>query len=300
MYRMERLVPLIGATVAGPLGVAHVPRMWLKGVLSAAGMLYEGYFDDYKGFNQWVIDGIGLEPEAWFAYLRTIPTYSQAEDYIRNNATKLDPASVAAINTRVLTFERPEENAAPVRARAGLDEPIRTSCLLINFDDWTTFHQQLTAHRDDGIEPMLPLVSSAQSGRLGVAHLPRLWMKAMLNAVGALQDGWKSGPTCGFDNKCATTIGLDLPAAIAYINAELPTYVQFEQWVGAHIQKPDIMQLGVWMKELASIQKPAEQAEIDLKEAEAPAGITRDAVLLNDLMDWKYLHDKVAAKRVAA
>ena len=38
MYRMQRIVPLIGATVTSPLGVMHLPRMWLKSVLSASGL----------------------------------------------------------------------------------------------------------------------------------------------------------------------------------------------------------------------------------------------------------------------
>ena len=120
MARLDRLAPLIGATVPGPLGVVMLPRMWYKSVLSAAGMLYEGYTDYYRGFNQRVVDGLGLEPDAWFAFLKTMPTYPEAEAYVAAHATKLDAASIAAVNEEVLSFLRPEENAAGVRARVGL------------------------------------------------------------------------------------------------------------------------------------------------------------------------------------
>src|SRR6185437_6579658 len=128
MSRIERLVPLIGATVAGPLGVVHLPRMWLKSVLSAAGMLYERYVDYNKGFNQRVVDGLGLDPDTWFGFLATMPTYPQAEAYVKANATKLSSASIAAVNTEILTFLRPEETCATLRARVGLaDSEFRNS-----------------------------------------------------------------------------------------------------------------------------------------------------------------------------
>lgn len=300
MYRMERIVPLIGATVPGPLGVRHLPRMWLKSVLSAAGLLYEGYFDNYKGFNQWIVDGIGLEPEPWFAFLATMPTYPQAEAYVTAHATKLDPASIDDLNARVLSYLRPEENAAPVRARAGLEDPdFRVSALLINFDDWTTAHQQLVAHRADGVAPLIPMVSSRQTGMLGVPHLPRLWMKALLNAVKALPEGWKTGPNCGFDKLLSDTIGLDLVAACAFIDAELPTYVQFEGWVRDHIAQPDDATKAQWSAKLLGLQKSEEQSAADLAEAGAPEVSTRDVILLNDMVDWRHMHDHAGAQRVA-
>ena len=299
MYRIERLVPLLGATVAGPLGVVHLPRMWLKGVLSAAGRLYEGYFDNYKGFNQWVTDGIGLEPEPWFAFLGTMPTYPQAEEYVKAHATKIDPASIAAINDTVLTFLRPDENAAPIRERAGIDDPdFRVSCRLIAFDDWTIVHQQLSEHRD-GVEPIVPMVSSAQTGMLGVPHLPRLWFKRLLHTVRALPEGWKTGTECGFDRLLAETIGLDLVAACAYIDKEFPAYMQFERWVSDHIAKPDEATKAQWVEKFANLEKPEATAATDLAEAGAPAGITRNVILLNDMVDWKHMHDHLVAQRVA-
>jgi hypothetical protein len=298
--RLERIAPLIGATVAGPLGVVHLPRMWLKSVLSAAGMLTEGYYDNYKGFNQRVVDGLGLDPERWFAFLATMPTYPQAEDYVMAHATKLTPTAVAAVNAEVLTLLRPEENAAAVRARAGLtDAEFRNSARLLDFDDWYTMRAALVAHRDGGLAPIVPMVSSSQTGMFGVPHLPRLWMKALLASVDALPEGWKTGPNCGFDNLLAKTIGLDLAAACAFITAELPDYVQFEAWVRDRIAPPDDATKAQWTSKILALEKSEEQSAADLAEAGAPGLGIRDVILLNDLVDWKHMHDNVVAQQVA-
>jgi hypothetical protein len=293
---MERIAPLVGATVAGPLGVVHLPRMWLKSVLSAAGMLAEGYVDYYRGFNKMVVDAIGLDPDAWFAYLKTMPTYPEAEAYVKAHATKLTPDAIAAVNAEVLTFLRPEENAAAVRARAGLTDPeFRNSARLLDFDDWCTMHQALVAQRARGIGPIVPMVSSAQTGTFGVPHLPRLWMKALLAAAGALPEGWKTGPNCGFDKLLSDTIGLDLVAACAYITNEFPGYVQFETWVRDHIAVPDDATKAQWTAKILALQKSEDQSAADLAEAGAPGIGVRGVILLNDMVDWKHMHDAAYA-----
>jgi hypothetical protein len=300
MYRIERLVPLIGATVAGPLGVVHLPRMWYKGVLSAAGMLPAEYFDNYKGFNAKVCDGIGLAPDPWFEFLRTMPTYPEAEDYVKTHATKLDPESIAAINKLILEFIRPAENAAAVRARVGIDGPEPSnSAALINFDDWFVIHEELVAHHAEGIDSIVPMVSSAQAGMLGVPHLPRLWMKALLSSVKALPEAWKTGTECGFDKRVAGMIGLDLPAASAYIKSDLPNYLQFERWVSDHIAQPDDATKAKWTAEILALQKSEEAWTAERVEAGAPDLGLRGTVLLNDMVDWKHMHDYVVNTRVA-
>ena len=300
MYRMEKIVPLIGATVQGPLGVSHLPRMWLKSVLSGAGMLWEGYFDNDKGFNHRVVAEIGLEPEAWFAFLATLPTYPQAEDYVRAHATNLNPASIAALNQGIATFLRPEENAVVVREKIGLaDKGFTNSEQLLQLDDWWTIHNELVTHRQGGIEPLVPMVSSSQVSLLGIPHLPRLWIKALLNAVGALPKDWKTGKVCGFDNRLAGLIGLDIEATSAYINSELPNYLQFESWVRDHIAQPDAATKAKWIAEIAAMKKADEQGAAEVIECGATDPTIRGTVMLNDMVDWKHMHDHIVSKRVA-
>jgi hypothetical protein len=297
MYRMERIVPLIGPTVAGPLGVMHLPRMWLKSVLSAAGILYAEYFADNQGFNKRVVDTLGLDPEAWFAFLATMPTYPQTEAYVRDHAA-LDPAAIAELNALIATRERPEEAAAAVRRRVGLDgSNLRVSSRLIDLDDWHTIHQELIAHRSAGVGPIVPMVSSAQVGTWGVPHLPRLWIKALLDAVHALPAEWKTGTACGFDKKLAETIGLDLVAASAYIHSELPSYLHFERWVTERVGTVDDATKAAWAANFHAMQKPAEQSAADLVEAGAPGLAVRGTILLNDMIDWRYMHDHAVERR---
>jgi len=298
MYRFERLVPLIGATVAGPLDVLMLPRTWLKSVLSAAGMLPEGYFDNDKGFNHRVVEDLGLEPEAFFAFLATMPTYPQAEDYVKAHATKLDAATIAAHNSGIESFLRPAEMCGPVRARVGItDADYRNSAILLNYDDWFSIHEEIIAHRSESIEPIVPMVSSGQMGMLGIPHLPRLWIKATLRAVGALKDGWKSGLECGFDKKVSGLIGLDLAATSAYIGAELPNYLEFEGWVSDHIAAPDAATKAKWVTDIISGQKGEEQGAAEVIEAGAPGLTLRGTVLLNDMVDWKHMHDHIVSRR---
>ena len=54
---MDKIVPLIGSAEVGPLGVLHLPRLWLKVSLDGKGALAEGYPAVGTGFDQMVLDG---------------------------------------------------------------------------------------------------------------------------------------------------------------------------------------------------------------------------------------------------
>src|SRR5256885_1036848 len=87
---MNTIVPLISSGVAGPLGVLHLPRLWLKLSLESTGKLAPGYPGAGKGYDQMVIDGIGLNRDAVIDYVsKSKPTYCQFEAWVKKNATKL-------------------------------------------------------------------------------------------------------------------------------------------------------------------------------------------------------------------
>jgi hypothetical protein len=300
MYQIDPLIPLVGPTVAGPLGVTHLPRMWFKGVLSAAQALPDTYFDNYKGFNKKVVDALGLEPEPWFAFLATMPTYLEAEEYVRAHATHLDAASIAALNADIASVERPEANAAVVREVVGFNAPgFANSAMLINIDDWWAIHKELIAHKNAQLAPIVPMVSSAQAGPLGVPHLPRLWVKALLRATGALPNEWKSGLECGFDQHLATLTGLDLAAAVAYVHGKLPDYLTFERWFVHSVGPIDDARKAEWSASVVALQQPEDRAQANLAEAGATELQTRDTILINDLVDWKHMYDHVAGRKLA-
>jgi hypothetical protein len=294
---MEKIVPLTGLRVRGPLGVAHLPRLWLKCVLAAAGALPEGYTTTHVGTNAGVIDGIGLDPGATFAYLATSPTYAAFEDWVRARATKLDIESIALVNTRVDAHQKPAANAAEVRARTGVtDDSVGGAALLNELDDWATLHAALAASNGHAAQPIVPAVSTQCTGPLGLMHLPRFWMKATLLAAGALFEDWKSGPDSPLDMWFCSAIGLDTASAIAHIKAERPSYMAFEGWVRANVPNLGPAEIAATNATLKGRQKPEEVAARE----RALLGLTdanyRPSIELNDLVDWFQLHANLAER----
>ena len=57
---MSKIVPLISSGTAGPNGVLHLPRLWQKVSLEAAGKIADGYPGIGAGYDSMVIDALGL------------------------------------------------------------------------------------------------------------------------------------------------------------------------------------------------------------------------------------------------
>jgi hypothetical protein len=288
---MEKIIPLAAADVVGPLGVAHLPRLWLKVGLSAAGLLPEVYLDNYLGTNKTVIDAIGLDPDATFAYLKTKPSYQEFEVWTKANATNLTPDSIAASNAAVAAQEKPADKAAAVRDQVGLaDASIGGSTILNALDDWDTVYRDVVARRGKAIQPIVPALSSQSAGPLGLKHLPRFWLKATLEACDALYTDWKSGLPSGFDTWFGTATGLDVAAATGYIHAELPPYLVFENWFTEHATKISPADIVAHNATMAIRVKPDHVAA----EERAVLGIDDPDYKLsremNDLVDWHTLH----------
>ena len=89
-------VPMIPCHVAGPLGVLHLPRLWLKVSLEARGKLSSGYPGLGKGFDQMVIDGLGLTAPAVKKFVsEKRPSYAEFENWVKSQAgVRLDRQSV--------------------------------------------------------------------------------------------------------------------------------------------------------------------------------------------------------------
>src|ERR1700758_2296726 len=99
---MNTVVPLISSGTAGPLGVLHLPRLWLKLSLESRGKLASGYPGAGKGFDQMVIDGLGLKREAFIEFIKTSkPTYPQFEGWVKKTGTKLDKGSIEKLNAAI-------------------------------------------------------------------------------------------------------------------------------------------------------------------------------------------------------
>lgn len=148
---MSAIAPLISSSVAGPLGVRHLPRLWLKVLLHACGRLPEGYRHGVGGFDEFLLTTIGVDRDAFVAYIETTkPTYLELEDWVKAHATALTPEAIAAIDARVSGGELPEQMRVDRLARLGLTgKTTETHAVPLNdLDDWLLLHESLTAQRD--------------------------------------------------------------------------------------------------------------------------------------------------------
>src|SRR5579863_2047301 len=98
---MEWLTPAISSAATGPLGLMHLPRLWLKNLLFVLDRLPPDYRNTTGTFDRMVIETLGLDPETMLAYFRTAkPDYLQFEGWVRANARHLHETIVSELNAR--------------------------------------------------------------------------------------------------------------------------------------------------------------------------------------------------------
>lgn len=141
---MNTIVPLISSGVAGPLGVLHLPRLWLKVSLESIGKLAPGYPGAGKGYDQMVIDGLGLQRNAVLSFIKNSrPTYPQFEGWVRKNGTKLDKASIEKLNAAIRGYNHDDATRKAILNANGLPDDTsapKDAVSLNNLDDWKEFH----------------------------------------------------------------------------------------------------------------------------------------------------------------
>ena len=143
---MNTTVPLISSGVAGPLGVVHLPRLWLKLSLEARGKLAPGYPGCGTGYDQMVIDGIGLTRDALINFIKTSrPTYPQLEAWVKKQpGVKLDKGTVEKLNASIHGYIHDDATRKSILGANGIPEDAsapRDAVNLNNLDDWKEFHQ---------------------------------------------------------------------------------------------------------------------------------------------------------------
>ena len=142
---MNTVVPLISSGTAGPLGVLHLPRLWLKLSLESRGKLAAGYPGAGTGFDQMVIDGIGLRRDAVIEFIKTNkPTYPQFEAWVKKNAAKLDKGSIEKLNSAIRGYIHDDDTRKCVLSANGIPDDAtaaKDAVNLNNLDDWKEFHE---------------------------------------------------------------------------------------------------------------------------------------------------------------
>ncbi|MCE9519549.1 MAG: DUF5069 domain-containing protein [Verrucomicrobia bacterium] len=141
---MSKSVPMISSGVAGPLGVLHLPRLWQKTSLEAAGKLHADYPGCGKGYDQMVLDGLGLDREEFLSYIKSSkPTYIQLESWVlAKKGGSLDQGAVKKLNEAIKGYNHDDATRKGILESAGRpdDGSIKDAVNLNNLDDWQTFY----------------------------------------------------------------------------------------------------------------------------------------------------------------
>ena len=139
---MSTYVPLISSGVAGPLGVLHLPRLWLKLSLEATGQLAPGYPGCGKGYDGMTLGALGVDEAAVKAFVKSSkPTYPQFEAWIKANGKTVTADAIAKHNAAVTGYIHDDATRKSILSADGLpDGSPKDAVNLNNLDDWHEFH----------------------------------------------------------------------------------------------------------------------------------------------------------------
>ncbi len=144
---MAKMIPLIGSSEAGPLGAQHLPRLWLKVSLAAKDALDDEYDECGGGFDQMVLDGLGVDRDAALGFLRTnSPSYPEFEQWVVDqNGGSIDQSVIDASNAAISGYDHAAETVAAISAAAATNsEHSITDAVTLNaLEDWAELHGQL-------------------------------------------------------------------------------------------------------------------------------------------------------------
>ena len=141
----DTYVPMISSGTAGPLGVLHLPRLWLKLSLESQGKLAAGYPGRGHGYDAMTCAALGLDQEAVINYIKEEkPTYSQFEAWVKQNAKSLNQEAIEKHNAAVRGYNHEDETRKNILSNCGLPDDAtapKDAVNLNNLDDWYEFHQ---------------------------------------------------------------------------------------------------------------------------------------------------------------
>jgi hypothetical protein len=140
----ETVVPLVSSGTAGPLGAIHLPRLWLKLSLAAAGRLPEGYDECGSGFDAMTLGGLGLDRQKTIDFVRqNKPTYMEFEEWVVASGTT-DPASIEKHNAAIRAYNHGEELGRTMRESSKIrNESISDAVTLNTVEDLDEVHRQV-------------------------------------------------------------------------------------------------------------------------------------------------------------
>ena len=141
-------VPMISSGTKGPLGVLHLPRLWLKVSLEAQGKIADGYPGIGAGYDSMVIDALGLSADAVKSYISSEkPSYTQFESWVQSQpGVKLDAETISTLNSAIEGYIHDDATRQGILSSCELpDGDPKDAVNLNNLDDWYEFHQAVLA-----------------------------------------------------------------------------------------------------------------------------------------------------------
>jgi hypothetical protein len=130
------------------MGLAHLPRLWLKMRLASKGKLEEGYRAGEGGFDGALLEALGIETAAAVAFVAELqPTYLAFEAWVSENAKPdgLTAEAIEAFNERILSFPKPEPWRSEMLDELGLPKSDKEwlGTDMNELEDWQGFHLAL-------------------------------------------------------------------------------------------------------------------------------------------------------------
>jgi hypothetical protein len=146
MANEREIVPLISSGTAGPLGAIHLPRLWLKVSLAAAGRLPEGYDECGAGFDAMTLSALGLDREKTIAFVRTSkPTYTAFEKWVVANG-KTDSATIERHNAAIRGYNHGDDLGKAMRGASSIeDAAVKDAITLNTVEDLDEVHRRINA-----------------------------------------------------------------------------------------------------------------------------------------------------------
>ena len=144
---LQKVVPLISSDTAGPLGAIHLPRLWTKLTLSAAGVLPDSYDECGAGFDQMTLGALGLDRQKTIDYVKSAhPKYMQFEEWvISQNGGSISLDRITKHNEAIRGYNHSDELAAKMRKASGIkDASIKDAVTLNTIEDLDDVHAQVT------------------------------------------------------------------------------------------------------------------------------------------------------------
>lgn len=147
---LQHVVPLISSDTAGPLGAIHLPRLWTKLTLAAAGLLPESYDACGKGFDQMTLDALGLDRQKTMDFIKANrPKYVAFEEWVlQQNGGSISVERIRKHNEAVRAYDHADDLAARMRDASGIKDPNICDAVTLNtVEDLDDVHAQVTRIR---------------------------------------------------------------------------------------------------------------------------------------------------------